>query len=164
MAAYRHLKRIAVVQTLFEWEFYKEENDPKKELVYAYQETMSFARDKSKEVAGQEMKHETYDPDEWTVGLLQGITENIEPIRGFLTKYAPEWPLPKIAAVDRAILYLGIYELLFSDETPEVVAINEAVEIAKSYGGPNSSKFVNGVLNSIYKTECKPEDEKNDKK
>lgn len=156
MAAYRHLKRIAVTQALFEWEFYSNEVDEKKaqdSLAYAYQETMSYAIGKEKEIVGQKFEPKQYTPDEWTVSLLQGTLQNIVAIRTLVTKYAPEWPLAKIAPVDRVILYLAIYELVFSNETPEVVVINEAVEIAKAYGGQNSSKFINGVLNSIYQKE-----------
>ncbi len=156
MAAYRHLKRITVIQALFEWEFYSAEVDAKKaqeSLEYAYQETMSYAVGKEKEIAGQEFKPKQYKPDEWTASLLDGTIKNIDKIRELVVQYAPEWPLDKIAPVDRVILYLAIYELVFSDETPEIVVINEAVEIAKAYGGQNSSKFINGVLNSIYQKE-----------
>lgn len=69
-----------------------------------------------------------------------------------ITKAAPEWPLDKIAAIDRNILRLGLTELLFADRTqvPAKVAINEAIELAKSFGGSSSSKFVNGVLGAVY--------------
>lgn len=156
MAAYRHLKRIAITQALFEWEFYSSDVDDQvaqKSLEYAYQETMSYAIGKEKEIAGQTLERKEYKPDEWSLSLLNGTLQNINAIRELVTKYAPEWPLDKIAPVDRVILYLAIYELIFSDETPEIVVINEAVEIAKAYGGQNSSKFINGVLNSIFQKE-----------
>lgn len=114
---------------------------------------MSFAVAKEKEVAGQTLTRKVFKPDEWSQSLLSGTITNLTAIQTLITRYASEWPLEKIAPVDRVILYLAIFELIFSAETPEIVVINEAVEIAKAYGGLNSSKFINGVLNSIYKKE-----------
>lgn len=162
MAAYRHLKRIIVVQALFEWEFYEEKVKPEEVLEYAFQETMNYARSKMKELPAQKIEEQHFEVDEWTKGLMMGVVEKIKVLREMLTKYAPEWPLSKIATVDRAILYVGIYELLFSVDVPEVVVINEGVEVAKAYGGNNSSKFVNGVLNSVYKNEKREGEEKKD--
>jgi len=62
---------------------------------------------------------------------------------------APEWPLPKIAQIDLAILRLSVYEIVYSKETPQKVVIDEAVELAKAYGNPNSAKFINGVLGTV---------------
>jgi N utilization substance protein B len=82
-----------------------------------------------------------------------------------VAKTAPEWPIAQIPAVDRNILRLGVYELLFLRQIPPKVAINEAVELAKTYGGENSGKFVNGVLGTLYKeTEDLPKDEKKSEK
>jgi N utilization substance protein B len=83
--------------------------------------------------------------------LLKNIVDNLENIKKDITTFAPEWPLDQIAPVDRICLYIGIYELKYSekDEIPPIVAINEAIEIAKEYGGMNSGKFINGVLSSI---------------
>ena len=64
---------------------------------------------------------------------------------------APEWPIDQIAKVDKSILRLAVYELIIKKEVPPKVAINEAVELAKSFGGDNSSKFINGVLGTIYR-------------
>jgi N utilization substance protein B len=77
----------------------------------------------------------------------------MEEIDAIITRAAPEWPLEKIAIIDRNILRIGLYELLYADreEVPPKVAINEAIEIAKSYGGPNSARFVNGVLGTVYR-------------
>jgi len=85
--------------------------------------------------------------------IMKGVIEHLTDIDRVIQKAAPEWPLDKIAVVDRNALRIGLYELLYADpeEVPPKVAINEAVEIAKNYGGPNSSKFVNGVLGSIYR-------------
>jgi len=77
----------------------------------------------------------------------------LKDIDAVIEKAAPEWPLAKIAIVDRNVLRLGLYELLYADrnEVPPKVAINEAIEIAKNYSGPNSPKFVNGVLGTVYR-------------
>ena len=79
-----------------------------------------------------------------------GMLEKLDEIRENIIKYAPDWPLEKIASHDRAVLYLGIYELMYTDVPPAVV-INESVELAKEFGGDRSSKFINGVLSSINK-------------
>ena len=83
--------------------------------------------------------------------LIQGVMANLEEIDAYITKYATEWPLDQITIVDRNILRIGVYELIFNEEIPEKVAINEAIEIAKAFGSDSSGKFVNGVLGAIYK-------------
>jgi len=85
--------------------------------------------------------------------LAQSVLAKRPELDLIITKAAPDWPIDKISAVDRNILRLGLYELLFADreEVPAKVAINEAIELAKSFGGENSGKFVNGVLGSVYK-------------
>jgi ADP-ribose pyrophosphatase YjhB (NUDIX family) len=85
--------------------------------------------------------------------LVKGILAKHADIDTIIVKAAPDWPLDKISTVDRNILRIGLYELLFSNrsEVPAKVAINEAIELAKTYGGDNSGKFVNGVLGSVYK-------------
>jgi len=81
--------------------------------------------------------------------LLKGILDNRDEIIKLIEKHAPEWPFDKISPVDRVILELGIYELVLDDTIPDLVAINEAIEIAKEFGQDNSSKFINGVLSAI---------------
>ena len=83
--------------------------------------------------------------------LISGIIDNIKKIDEIIAEYAPEWPIEKITIVDRNVLRLGVYELKFNDNIPAKVAINEAIELAKTFGGEKSGKFVNGVLGSIYK-------------
>lgn len=85
--------------------------------------------------------------------IIRCVLENKEKIDQILQKTAPEWPIEQITIIDRNILRIGIYELLFADknEVPPKVAINEAIELAKSFGGESSSKFVNGVLGSVYR-------------
>jgi len=81
--------------------------------------------------------------------LLDGLMSKREDVLKIIAKNAPEWPIEKIARVDRAILEIGVYEVVYSDDVPPVVAINEAIETAKHFGDTNSSKFINGVLSSV---------------
>lgn len=144
MASYRHLARTCVMQTIFAFEF--KDHDPEKLLTEVLDE---FAP----KLTEREFAYET----------LKGVLEHKEKILKIIQKYAPQWPIEKIAKVDRAILEIGTYEIVFSDEVPEVVAINEAIEIAKHFGDLNSPKFVNGVLSSImkeYKKDTKDTKEK----
>jgi len=88
---------------------------------------------------------------EFAYNTLDGVIKNQEEILEIIQKYAPQWPVDKIARIDRVILEIGIYEIAFSKEIPPVVAINEAIEIAKHFGDDNSPKFINGVLSSVMK-------------
>lgn len=135
--ANRHLSRSIVLQTLFEWDI---NNVPKKEINdVLVRNVEEFAPNKT--------------DTPFMSGLLDGVLQKQTEIDLVITKAAPEWPLDRISPVDRNILRLGLYELLFADrnEVPAKVAINEAIELAKQFGGENSSKFVNGVLGSVYK-------------
>jgi len=118
------------MQTLFAYEF--RGGDPDKIL-------KSVLRDFAPKLSEKDFAYDT----------LKGVIKNQKKIVKLVTKHAPEWPIDKIAKVDRAILEIGIYEIAFSKEIPPVVAINEAVETAKHFGDTNSSKFINGVLSSI---------------
>ena len=130
MASYRHLARIAVMQTLFSYEFRNEKVPP--DLESNCQEFADKLTDLS-----------------FAQGLLKGILEKITEIRSIISKEAPEWPIERIAPIDRVVLEMGAYEILFSQDVPPVVAINEAIEIAKVFGDLNSGKFINGVLSTI---------------
>ena len=81
--------------------------------------------------------------------LVEGAVKNREEIDGSIQKYAPAWPVEQIAMVDRNILRLAIFEILFDNKVPVKVAVSEAVELAKTFGGENSAKFINGVLGSV---------------
>jgi N utilization substance protein B len=83
--------------------------------------------------------------------LIKGVETNLPEIDQIIGKTAPEWPLEQITIIDRNILRLGIYELMFAKEVPPKVAINEAVELGKAFGGESSGKFINGVLGTLYK-------------
>ena len=92
-----------------------------------------------------------FDDQGFVTSIIDGVMKNLETIDGYIIKYATEWPLEQITVVDRNILRIGVYELVFNDEIPAKVAINEAIEIAKAFGSASSGKFVNGVLGAIYK-------------
>jgi len=85
--------------------------------------------------------------------LVTGVVQHLQEIDEIIEKAAPEWPLEQITIVDRNVLRIGLYELLFGDReaVPPKVAINEAIELAKSFGGESSGKFINGVLGTVYK-------------
>ena len=135
----RHLARIIAVQSLYEWDF----RGQKKDIAEIIEHNLAqFVTDTEKDKAGIE----------FAVNLVKNTITKIDSIDPIIQKCAPEWPLDQITTVDRNILRLGIYELMFSDykETPPKVAINEAIELAKTFGGENSGRFVNGVLGTVY--------------
>lgn len=91
------------------------------------------------------------DDKQFVHDLVDGVQKNQKKIDGIIGPAAPEWPVEQIAKIDKIILRIGVYELLIKKEVPPKVAINEAVELAKAFGGENSSKFINGVLGTIYR-------------
>ena len=135
--ANRHLSRSVVLQTLFEWDF--------RSL------SLDFARDALRRNVSEFAPAAGDLP--FMEALLAGAIGRKTDLDLVITKAAPEWPLERIAPVDRNVLRLGLYELLFADRgaVPAKVAINEAIELAKSFGGENSGRFVNGVLGAVYK-------------
>jgi len=143
--ANRHLSRSIAMQTLYEWDF----NGSTKL-------TTNGAKDKKiEEILERNIKEFApgLEDDKFARDLIKGVLENQEKINSIIAKTAPEWPLDQISLVDRNVLRLGVYELLYSNrlEVPPKVAINEAIELAKSFGGETSGKFVNGVLGTIYR-------------
>ena len=130
----RHLARTIAMQTLFEWDFRGKQEDIQA-MVQANLD--DFAPD--------------FTDAPFTVNLVKGVLKNQKDIDAVITQYAPEWPLEQITIVDRNILRIGVCELKFNEEIPPKVAINEAIELAKSFGGESSGKFVNGVLGAIYR-------------
>ncbi len=135
--ANRHLSRSIVLQSLFEWDLNEVE---RKEVEGVLDRNIAeFAPNKTDKPFMEK--------------LLDGILSKQPELDLVISKAAPEWPIERISPVDRNILRLGLYELLFSDrkEVPAKVAINEAIELAKQFGGENSSRFVNGVLGAVYK-------------
>ena len=99
------------------------------------------------------------------VDLIRGVIAHASELDKIIEKAAPQWPLDQIAMVDRNVLRLGLYELLFGNrgEVPPKVAINEAIELAKSFGGDSSGKFVNGVLGTVYREIGEPGKEEQSK-
>ena len=136
MSANRHLGRIVALQTLYEQDFRRECGDELFDL---------------KEVLDRNIGryHKTIEDPEFIVSLVNGVASRAEELDSVLQPIAPEWPIDQIARMDRVILLMGLYELTHQKDVPSKVVINEAVELAKSFGGDNSSKFVNGVLGTV---------------
>lgn len=138
MASNRHLGRIIALQTLYEEEFRRECNDTAFVLAEVLERNIGrYAQ--------------MVDDRDFIVKLVKGVDAKQKDIDAILQPIAPEWPLDQIARMDRIVLRIGAYELLFGDNVPPKVVINEAVELAKAFGGDNSSKFVNGVLGTVLK-------------
>jgi N utilization substance protein B len=135
--ANRHLSRSIVLQTLFEWDFAVPKDITPEEML-----------DRNIEEFGPGLNDEDFISE-----IFFGVVKKKTIIDEIIEKAAPDWPIDKISVVDRNILRMGLYELLFGDRTqvPPKVAINEAIELAKSFGGENSSRFINGVLGGVYK-------------
>ena len=132
--ANRHLSRTVAMQSLYEWDF----NNRTDDLKSVVEENLTrFAPGMS--------------DTEFVYQLSNGVHDNLDEIDRAITKYAPEWPLEKIAPVDRNILRVGVFELMHLKDVPPKVAINEAVEMAKVFSGESSGKFVNGVLGAMFK-------------
>ena len=135
--ASRHLSRSIVMQSLYEWDFYGKREGALDTIV--------------------ERNNRDFGPGledlQFVRHLAQGVLEYIGDIDAIIEKAAPEWPLLQIPIIDRNVLRLGLFELLHGkkDEVPPKVAINEAIELAKTFSGQTSGKFVNGVLGTVYK-------------
>jgi len=130
----RHLARTIALQSLFEWDFKGKHNDKIDEILkYNFE---AFAPE--------------YDDHDFSEKLVKGVVDNIKKIDAYIVKYAPQWPIEQITNVDRNILRVGVYELVIDQNIPAKVAINEAIEIGKNFGGEASGNFINGVLGSLY--------------
>lgn len=132
--ANRHLARTIALQTLYEWDFNKKNT--------------SVADILKRNIA--EFAPE-FEDQQFSEHLVHQVIAELDKLNKVIAQYAPEWPIEQITVVDRNVLRIGIYELQFDKEIPPKVAINEAIELAKKFGGPSSGKFINGVLGSIYK-------------
>lgn len=144
--ASRHLSRSIVMQSLYEWDFFGK-----------HQGTLDAIVDRNISEFGPGLEDTTF-----VRQLIEGVLKHIEDIDRIIEKAAPEWPIEQITIVDRNVLRIGLYELIYGnkDEAPPKVAINEAIELAKNFGGESSGKFINGVLGTVYK-EIEKEEEKN---
>jgi N utilization substance protein B len=131
----RHLARTIALQTLYEWDFRGGNNDEAPGLLQA--NLLEFAP--------------KFDDKGFIQHLVTGVLDHQTEIDAMIVEYAPEWPLDQITIIDRNVLRIGIQEMKYDPDIPEKVAINEAIELAKAFGGESSGKFVNGVLGTIYK-------------
>lgn len=140
--ATRHLARTIILQSFYEWDFYARATD------------LEHIVERNLNEFGPGI-----DEPEFVWRIVKGMIEHLAELDGIIAKAAPEWPVEQIAIIDRNVLRIGLYELLYADkkEVPPKVAINEAIEIAKGYGGLNSPRFVNGVLGTIYRELAKEE-------
>ena len=147
--ANRHLSRSIVLQTLFEWDFLPARNASHSDAGGPAESTQI------KEILNRNLKEFApgLEDDHFVFSLIDEVLQKRIIIDEIIEKAAPDWPIDKISIIDRNILRIGLTELLFGDRTqvPPKVAINEAIELAKTFGGENSGKFVNGVLGAVYK-------------
>ena len=134
--ASRHLSRSIAMQSLYEWDFSGKKGDLEKIIEKNIREFGPGLEDTS-----------------LVWNIVTGVIEHLFDIDKIIEKAAPEWPIEQITIVDRNALRIGLYELLYGnkEEVPPKVAINEAIELAKTFGGESSGKFINGVLGTIYK-------------
>ncbi len=132
--ANRHLSRTVAVQALYEWDFRR--------------------TDSVREIAQRGIESFGSDVDtDFILSIVDGVTKELDALDEQITQFAPEWPLEQIAVIDKTLLRVSVYELTRMKDTPPKVVINEAVELAKTFGGENSARFINGVLGTLYKTE-----------
>lgn len=140
--ANRHLQRSVAMQSLFEWDFQGGKEEGTEEIIQRNIKEFASGIEESKFIEN----------------LVNGTLKNRDKIDEMIEKCAPEWPINQITVVDRNILRLGIFELIFGnyEEVPPKVAINEAIELAKTFGGESSARFINGVLGTIYREMGEP--------
>ena len=136
--ASRHLARSIAMQSLYEWDFYGKQADLARILERNIAEFGPGLEEGNKDFVRR---------------LANGVLENLTYLNAIIEKAAPEWPLEQITVVDRNVLRLGLYELIYGnkEEVPPKVAINEAIELGKNFSGESSGKFVNGVLGTVYR-------------
>ncbi|HSW80660.1 MAG TPA: transcription antitermination factor NusB [Candidatus Saccharimonadales bacterium] len=146
MASNRHLGRIIALQTLYELDFRRDAKDENFDL---------------KEVLDRNIARydSMVDDKSFVEQLVNGVVKHEKDLDAVLQPIAPEWPIDQIARMDRIVLRIGLYELTYDKSVPPKVVINEAVELAKAFGGENSSKFVNGVLGTALRSDEKSEPE-----
>jgi N utilization substance protein B len=136
MASNRHLGRIIALQTLYEQELRQEADDASLDINQVLERNIARYREMLSDVA-------------FIKQLVKGVTKRAAQLDATLQPVAPEWPIDQIARMDRIVLRIGLYELENEADVPPKVVINEAVELAKAFGGDNSSKFINGVLGTL---------------
>lgn len=131
----RHTARSIAMQALYQWDF---RGKPTAALPAIIEQLIAAE------------KSDLTDNLEYITTTVMAVVQHIDTIDQTIAAYAPKWPLDLMTIIDRNILRLGVYEMTLSDAIPAKVAINEAIEIAKSFGGPASGKFVNGILGAMY--------------
>ncbi len=136
MASNRHLGRIIALQSLYEEEFRHDAGDSEFDLDEVLDRNIGRYA-------------EMVDDIDFIRDLVRGVLAKAKELDAILQPIAPEWPIDQIARMDRLILRMGLYELMHEQDVPPKVVINEAVELAKAFGGENSSKFINGVLGTV---------------
>ncbi len=139
MASNRHLGRIIALQTLYEFEFRQALADASADLDEILNRNL-------------ERYDETIEDKKFVTQIVHGVEKEKDRLDAIIQPIAPDWPLSQIARIDLATLRIALYELTSDNEVPPKVAINEAVELAKAFGSDNSSKFINGVLGTAYRT------------
>lgn len=144
--SHRHLARSIIMQVLYQWDFRGRPTAALPAIIEQNMEEFGGGLDANVE---------------YVQTTVQGIIEHIPMIDPLIAKFAPHWPIEQMSLVDRNILRIGVYELHFVPEIPDRVAINEAIELAKNFGGPSSGKFVNGILGAMYNDMPKEEGEGN---
>jgi len=139
--ATRQLGRSIVLQSLYEWDFYSRKHELENIVKYNIKEFGPGI-----------------DEMDFVINLAKLVVDHLDELDSVISKTAPEWPIEQISIIDRNVLRIGLAELYYAkrDEVPPKVAINEAIELAKNYGGPNSGKFINGVLGTIYREMGEP--------
>jgi len=136
MASNRHLGRIVALQTLYEQDFRRSADDKTLDIEQVLQRNIK--------------RYESMvDDTAFIKRLVRGVSEHETELDEILQPIAPEWPIDQIARMDRVVLHIGLYELVYETDIPPKVVINEAVELSKAFGGDNSSKFINGVLGTV---------------
>jgi len=135
--ASRHLSRSIAMQSLYEWDFYGKKP-----------ESLAAIVERNIEEFGPGLENKDF-----VRQIVKGVIDHLEQIDKIISASAPEWPIDHIPTVDRNVLRIGLYELLYAskEEVPPKVAINEAIELAKSFGGESSGRFINGVLGTVFK-------------
>lgn len=136
MSANRHLGRIVALQTLYEYDFRLGCGDTKLALGEVLERNI-------------ERYSHTIEDQKFIRRIVNGVSKEAPKLDVMLQPIAPEWPIDQIARMDRLVLEIGLYELLYETQTPAKVVINEAIELAKAFGGDNSSKFINGVMGTF---------------
>ncbi|MEK9147610.1 MAG: transcription antitermination factor NusB [Patescibacteria group bacterium] len=146
----RHLSRLTATQILYEWDFYKS--------FYTKEELSKMEKDKKDQfsltsILDKNLQNISKIDKDFLKKIVNGVMNKINDLDDIIEKAAPKWPIEQVTLIDRNVLRVGIFELLFGDykEVPPKVSINEAIEVAKSFGGEQSGKFINGVLGTIYK-------------